>query len=199
MEAGSLSPHASEIYHEGTLVPPIRIVHEGTFNREAYAVILNNSRFPAVLEGDTKALMAACGLADRRVVELIERYGRETVLACWDAIVENSIAAQREYARDLIPDGEYRFSDHVDADPLTGEPALIDLKLLKEGDRLVADLTDSGPQTRGPVNFITTPGAFNLMVSRYLGYLNPELELNEGLVQWARRQAGARRLDHPCT
>ncbi|MGE0060072.1 MAG: hydantoinase B/oxoprolinase family protein [Dehalococcoidia bacterium] len=177
---GSLSPHATEIFHEGTLVPPIRIIHAGTLNRDAYAVILNNSRYPEALEGDTRALMAACRLADARVSELAARYGRATIASAFDEIVNRSVEAYRAYARELIAEGEYHFFDYLDQDPVGGESRRIDVRITRRGDKIVADLTGSGPQARGPVNFIATPGAVGLMAGRLFCYLNPELSLNEG-------------------
>jgi len=182
--AGSLSPKSSEIFHEGILVPPIRIMRKGELNREAYAVILNNSRFPEMLEGDTRALMAACRLAEDRLQELMDRYGQSQVLEAFDQIIERSIAEYRKFAREVIPEGEHHFFDYVDADPVDGEPRRVDVKFIHDGDRLVADLTGSGPQATGPVNFITSPGAFNLIMARHLSYMNPELPLNEGAVDF---------------
>ena len=60
LRAGSISPHATEIYHEGLLVPPVRIVREGQLNDEAYRIFLRNSRLPDLVEGDTRAMMASC-------------------------------------------------------------------------------------------------------------------------------------------
>ena len=68
MKAGSISPHATEIFHEGVLVPPIRIAREGQLNAEAYRIFLRNSRLPDMVEGDTKAMMASCRLAESRVL-----------------------------------------------------------------------------------------------------------------------------------
>ena len=180
--AGSLSPHASEIFHEGILVPPIRIMRGGEINREAYAVILNNSRFPEMLEGDTRALMASCRLAEDRLAELMDRYGQQVILEAFDEIVRRSIDAYREFAREVIPEGEHHFFDYVDRDPIDDQPRLVDVKLRHQDGRLVADLTGSGPQAKGPVNFITSPGAFNLILARHLSYMNPDLPMNEGAV-----------------
>lgn len=182
--AGSLSPHASEIFHEGILVPPIRIMQNGELNNEAYAIILNNSRFPEMLEGDTRALMAACRLAEDRLQELMNQYGQSQVIEAFGEIIDRSINEYRKFARELIPEGEYHFFDYVDADPVTGEPCLVDVKLIHQGNRLIADLTGSGPQATGPVNFITSPGAFNLLLARHLSYINRDLPLNEGAVSF---------------
>ena len=179
--SGSLSPTASEIFHEGTLVPTIRIMRGGELNREAYRVILRNSRFPDLLEGDTRALMAACRLSERRLQELFRQYGQSVVQEGFDTIIDQSRSAGRRLLRELVPEGEYAFFDYVDRDPVDGEPRRVDMRVLRDGDRLTVDLTGSGPQAKGPVNFITSPGAMNLMFGRYLSSLEPSIALNEGV------------------
>ena len=94
--AGSISPHSTEIYHEGILVPPVRIMREGRLNEEAYRIFLRNSRMPDMVEGDTRAMMASCRLADTRVTELLARYGTATVLTAFELCLEQTAARARE-------------------------------------------------------------------------------------------------------
>ena len=109
VKPGSISPQATEIFHEGTLVPPIRIYREGKLNEEAYRIFLRNSRLPHMVEGDTKAMMASCRLAESRVLELFERYGQETVLAAFEEVLDMTAARARALFLELIPEAEYRF------------------------------------------------------------------------------------------
>ena len=67
-----------------------------------------------MLEGDTRALMAACRLAEDRLQELMDRYGQSQVLEAFDQIIERSIAEYRKFAREVIPEGEHHFFDYVD-------------------------------------------------------------------------------------
>lgn len=181
--AGSISPGATEIFHEGTRVPPIRIVRAGTLNDEAYRVILANSRFPAELEGDTRALMASCRLGEARLEELLRRYGPATVTAAFDDLIARTRAAARARLHALVPEGEYRFADHADDDGITGRSYKVAMTLRRRGDHVSVDLSDSGPQAKGPINFLVTPGYVNLLFGRYLMSLDPTLSLNEGLLQ----------------
>src|ERR671924_1280558 len=112
MKAGSISPHASEIFHEGTLVPPIRIYRAGQLNDEAYRIFLRNSRLPDMVEGDTKAMMASCRLAESRLLELLERYGRDDVLDAFETIISQTAARARALFLKLMPEAEYRFYDY---------------------------------------------------------------------------------------
>ena len=105
LRAGSISPHATEIYHEGVLVPPVRIVREGQLNEEAYRIFLRNSRLPDLVEGDTRAMMASCRLAETRLAELFARYGAATVLAAFDECIAQTAPRARELFLELVPDG----------------------------------------------------------------------------------------------
>ncbi len=180
---GSISPAATEIFHEGIRIPPIRIVRAGTFNDEAYRLILANSRFPLDLEGDTRAMIASSRLGEARLVEIFERFGADTVLAAFDRFIETTATTARALLREIIPEGSYEFFDYVDSDGHGSGPIRIGMKVIREGDQLIVDISDSGPQTKGPVNFLTIPSFMNLLFARYLMSHDPHLWLNEGLFQ----------------
>ena len=95
MRAGSISPDATEIFHEGIIVPAVRIYREGVLNDEAFRIFLRNSRFPEILQGDIRAVLAGCQLGERRVLELFDRFGAETVLAAW--------ALFEQQCREIVP------------------------------------------------------------------------------------------------
>ena len=181
--AGSISPGATEIFHEGTRVPPIRIIRAGELNEEAYRVILANSRFPADLEGDTRALMASCQLGEARLEEILQRYGRPTVLAAFDDHIARTRYTARSLLRSLVPEGTYSFADFADDDGITGRSYKVAMTLRREGDRVTVDLSESDPQAKGPINFFVTRGYINLLFGRYLMSIEPTLSLNEGLLQ----------------
>jgi N-methylhydantoinase B len=178
---GSISPSATEIIQEGLRIPPIRIGRAGELNREAYRLMLANSRFPLELEGDARALMAACRLGETRLLELFGRYGTDVVLAAFDELQARTSAAARAKLRELVPEGRYSFYDYVDWDGLDDEPIRVGMELIRDGDRITVDISNSGVQTRGPVNFITTHGFVNLLFGRYLGSHDSSFLLNEGL------------------
>src|SRR5262245_19805561 len=150
--AGSISPHSTEIYHEGILVPPIRIVREGRLNEEAYRIFLRNSRLPDLVEGDTRAMMASCRLADTRLTELLARYGAATVLTVFELVIAQTAARARELFLGLVPRGSWAFHDFLDGDgSLDSRPFRVEIALTREGDRVTLDGSASDEQARGPV------------------------------------------------
>src|SRR5262245_59192356 len=184
LRAGSISPHATEIYHEGVLVPPVRIVREGQMNEEAYRIFLRNSRLPEMVEGDTRAMMASCHLAELRLQELFGRYGAPTVLAAFEAGIAQTARRARELMLGLVPAGRWTFHDFLDSDGgIDARPYRVELTLSRDGDRIRLDGSRSDAQARGPINYVTNPGLLRIAFGRYLQSIDPELEVNEGLLQ----------------
>ncbi|HKZ08531.1 MAG TPA: hydantoinase B/oxoprolinase family protein [Methylomirabilota bacterium] len=193
LRAGSISPHATEIYHEGLLVPPVRIVQEGRLNEEAYRIFLRNSRLPDLVEGDTRAMMASCRLAEGRLAELFERYGAPTVLAAFEAGIAQTAERTRALFLQMVPEGAWAFHDYLDSDGGTeARPYRIALALSRRGEHVRLDGSASDDQARGPINFMTNPGLLRIAFGRYLQSLDPDLEVNEGLLrnldEWVARE-----------
>ena len=70
MRPGSLSPDCTEIFQEGTMVPPVRLKRDGVINDDLLRVFVRNCRFPALVRGDLRAMLAAVGLGEKRLEEL---------------------------------------------------------------------------------------------------------------------------------
>src|SRR5437870_876382 len=84
---GSMPSHATSVYEEGLMVPPIRLWDAGVPNEAALKIMVRNSRMPESLAADLDAECSACLMGARRLAELFDRYGRDTVESCFDAII----------------------------------------------------------------------------------------------------------------
>ena len=89
---GSMPSHATSVFEEGLMVPPIKLWDAGVPNRAALTIMTRNSRMPESLAADLDAECSACLMGARRLGELFDRYGRETVEACFDAIIDSTTA-----------------------------------------------------------------------------------------------------------
>ena len=116
MRPGSISPDCTEIFQEGIIVPPVRLAREGVLNEELLRVFYRNSRFPDMLQGDTRACFAAVRLGERRLIELAERYRAEVVSDAFRQLAERSERAATQRLRETFAPGRYRFSDALDHD-----------------------------------------------------------------------------------
>jgi N-methylhydantoinase B len=183
MRAGSLSPDCEEIFQEGIIVPPVLVARDGRFNDELLRVFTRNSRFPAMVQGDTRASIAAIRLGERRLVELFARFGRERMADAFDQLVERTRTAVRQRFAALIPPGEYRFADSLDSDGQGHGPVTLRYRLTVTADRIELDTTESDDQVPGPVNFLMSPSVPAAVFAAYLLGEGSEHLINAGAEQ----------------
>ena len=151
---GSMPGTATTVFEEGLAVPPIKFYDAGARNEAVFTIIRRNTRVPDMLAADLDSEVQACLMGARRMAELFERFGRETVEACFQAILDT---CRDIFRRELLPkiaDGEYRWEDYVEHDGVT-DPKLhkLALTLRKNGDRITLDFTGTDPQSTGPINW----------------------------------------------
>ena len=179
---GSIGPANTEIFHDGTLVPPIKIVDAGKLNDEAYRIILRNSRYPDLLEGDSKALMAAAQRAQERLLEMFDRYGKDTMLAAIEQDQADTGRLVREKTLEMIPEGEYSVRDYMDHGGVGDEWHSFHLNLSRKGDEVLLDATRSDDQAQGSINFISSDGAMKAYFGQYFHQFDSSLLANHGLL-----------------
>jgi N-methylhydantoinase B len=191
MVPGSLPVHATSIFQEGLLVPPIKLYDAGTLNEAAMEIIVRNSRLPEHLRGDVDAEIGACLVGSRRVVALAERYGASLVEHAFDVLIERSAEIIRQELLPKIADGVYHWEDYVENDGVD-PPRLHALRLTmtKTPDKLVLDFNGTDPQAKGPINWATNfnDGKF---LRKWVGPIlrnladtperAAEIEINEGV------------------
>jgi N-methylhydantoinase B len=189
---GSMPSHATSVYEEGLMVPPIKLWAEGEANEAALKIMTRNSRMPESLAADLDAECAACLMGARRMAELFDRYGRATVEACFDAIIDNTTETFRREVLAKIPEGTYIWEDYAEHDGI--DPPKLHtqrITLTREPDRLVLDFTGTSPQAKGPINHAGNY-ADGVFLKKWLAPIlrnladsperSAELDVNEGVV-----------------
>jgi N-methylhydantoinase B len=77
---GSGSGNAREIYQEGLHLPAVKFMTELKPVKEIEAMIAANSRTAALVIGDLRGQVGAARLGERRIAELMQRYGKTTII-----------------------------------------------------------------------------------------------------------------------
>ncbi|ACV81605.1 hydantoinase B/oxoprolinase family protein [Nakamurella multipartita] len=157
---GSMPSHATSVFEEGLMVPPIKLWAAGVPNEAALKIMTRNSRMPESLSADLDAECSACLMGARRIADLFDRYGRSAVEAAFAAILSATTRAYRTELLSKIPDGQYVWEDYAEhdgVDPPRLHAQRITLTKLSDGDgvsgaRLILDFTGTSPQARGPIN-----------------------------------------------
>ncbi len=163
MTPGSL-PRSTELFQEGFIIPPLKLVRAGEVNAEVVALFCRNSRTPDERRGDLAAQIAACRTGERRLQEMVERYGWATVREHESALLDYSERLTRAAIR-ALPDGDYSFSDVLDDDGLTDEPVPLAVTVSVRDDAMTLDFTETAGQRRGCVN---APLAVTLSAALYV-------------------------------
>ncbi|MBL8674400.1 MAG: hydantoinase B/oxoprolinase family protein, partial [Rhodospirillales bacterium] len=177
MVPGGFSASATEVEQEGLRLPPIKFFKKGVMDREILAILMSNMRIADQRIGDIKAQAAALDTGERRLTELIDRYGADTVRA---AIAELRVRASRQMRARIatIPDGVYEGRSTVDSDGVVDEPLTIRMRIEKRGETLRFDMTGSSPPCRGPMNSViaTTKSSIYLAIK----HVFPDVPINAG-------------------
>lgn len=192
MDIGADAPaamptQATEIYHEGLQIPPVKLYRRGELMEDILAIVARNSRTPDMMIGDTLALSAAGKIAEARLTELCEKFGGDAVLETFDVLFTRARDTMARLIA-LLPEEPLSFEDVLDGDGLTDAPLTIRLTLTRTGERLRADFSGTSPQTGGPVNFPLNPSLFKLrlynmlrLAGGHLIDLDPQLDANQGI------------------
>ena len=151
---GSMGP-ASEIFQEGIRIPPVRIVRSGVLDREMLSLILLNVRTPREREGDLGSQMGACRVGERRILEVVERFGLSQVELLIDELLGYSERLVRAELR-TMPAGEFTSEDWLDNDGVTDLPCKIAVRMNLDPAAAAVhiDFTGSSPQVAGSINAV---------------------------------------------
>ena len=192
---GSMPSAATSVFEEGLMVPPIKLWDQGVRNEAALRIMTRNSRMPDSLAADLDAECSACLMGSRRLTELFQRYGRETVEACFEAILDRTTETYRREILSRIPDGSYVWEDYAEhdgVDPPRLHAQRITLTMDSSRDvPLVLDFTGTSPQAKGPINHCGDYADGNFLKKWLAPILRnlaespermAELDVNEGIV-----------------
>lgn len=175
---GSFDVLAKEMFREGLRITPIRIVDKGVLREDVANMIAANTRDPKSVIGDMRAQAEATRVAEREILRLVEKYGKETVVTGFKEVQDYVEHATRQRIADL-PDGSWETVDYIDRDPALGEGLIpIRVKLTIEGDEVTYDFTGS----HGTISTLYNSafgGTFSAVVAGMKTYF-PDLPLNSG-------------------
>ena len=178
---GSLPTGAKTIFEEGIIIPPIKIIERGVPQEDVLRLIFNNVRLPEMNRADLFAIVAGCRAGEKRVIELCDRFGKETYLAALQALLDRTYEAMRKLIQVAIPEEPQTFEDWIDDDGLGNGPYKMKLTIWREGDHAFFDWSGTDPQALGPINFYLSEGMFKMFIGIYLIMVNdPQILFNDG-------------------
>ncbi|HUA54043.1 MAG TPA: hydantoinase B/oxoprolinase family protein [Candidatus Sulfotelmatobacter sp.] len=180
MAPGSMAGGMSEIYQEGVRIPVIRLFDGGRLASDVLDLLLLNVRVPEERRGDYFAQVAACRLAERRLIELAAAHGAATLTQSFDAIIARTERRLRDAIR-TIPSGRYSFADVMDDDGLGTTDIRIEVAITVDGERIHFDFAGSHAQVAGNIN-LTLIGTRAAACYCIKALLDPDVPNNQGVL-----------------
>ena len=173
-----------EVYQEGVILPVVKLVSRGEIVPDILKMVLANVRAKKEVGGDLRAQIAANDMGIRRLTQLIERYGVETVNFYIDRLIE--YGEQRVRAELLnLPRGVFEAEGSLDDDGISTEPVHIRARVTLDGESVTFDFTGTDGQRPAPMNCnLTQTFASCVFVLKCL--VDPDIPVNEGFYEVIR-------------
>lgn len=181
---GSLPTDAAQIFEEGLQIPPVKIVRKGVLNKELLNLLLRNSRVPEWNRSDFNAIHASLRLAERRVHEIVARFGVDHYIAAMAEMLDRNKRAMSAIIQMVVPEKKAYFEDYIDDDGVGMGPYKIACSLWREGDVAHFDFTGTDPQSISSVNFFLNEEMFKMFLGAFfINIFDPQILFNDGFYE----------------
>jgi N-methylhydantoinase B len=179
---GSCSGQAREIFNEGLHLPAVRYQSAYRTNGDIERLIGANSRTPELVLGDIRGQLGAGRLGEKRLGELLAKFGKRDILACFDRLLEMSEGKLKAAIAEW-DDGRFEAERFVDDDGVDLEqPVRIRVVIEKRGDKLHFDFSGSADETKGPAN-IRPPLVQAACAYALISLVDPNMYVSSGLIR----------------
>jgi N-methylhydantoinase B len=176
---GNYNPAATEIFQEGVLIPPVKLVRGGVLQQDILNIVAANTRLPTSMHGDLNGQLAALRLGKERLAELIEQYTAPVLQEVMTELRKRA-ASQMQRHIAMIPDGTYTAVDYLDNDGITDQSLTVQVCLTVAGDTLTIDFDGTSPACSGPVNIARSTAEASIYVA--LKHVFTDVAANAGVL-----------------
>ncbi len=179
--AGGYNPNATEVWQEALRIPPVKVHEKGRLRKDVWDLIFANIRFDIVKQ-DMRAQIGSCVVGERRMINLLQKYGVECFSLHRDALFE---ATQKMMEAEIatIPNGSYRGESTIYYDGKNQDRRYkIRVNVVVEDRRITFDYSETDGQTNGFVNGTLTSSASAATLT-FLQMVNPDMPHNQGMLE----------------
>jgi N-methylhydantoinase B len=175
---GSFDVQAKDMFREGLRITPTRLYDKGTLRQDVARLIAASTRDPETVLGDMRAQSEATRVAEREILRLVKKYGKDTVVAGFREVQDYVERATRQRLR-ALPNGSWETTDYLDQDPAAAEGLIpIKIKLTIDNDEVLYDFSGSH-STIGTLYNSAFGTTFSGVVAGMKTFF-PDLPLNSG-------------------
>ena len=177
---GNYNPSATEAFQEAFVLPPVKLVKQGALQQDIIDILMRNTRLPQSAMGDLNGQLSALDLGVKRLDELLDEYGVDTVRAALDALSDRAETLMRAELA-ALPNGRWEATDFLDNDGITDEALPIKVAFEVIDDTLILDFEGTAPVTAGPVNIALPTAVATAYVA--IKHIFPDIPANAGVMR----------------
>jgi N-methylhydantoinase B len=178
---GGYNPRATEVWQEALRIPPIKVYDKGKLRKDVWDLIFANIRLE-IVQHDMRAQMGACTVGERRLLEVLDKYGRDSFESHKSALFD-ATRKMMEAEISTIPEGTYSGERYVYFDGHhEGTKFTVRVKVTVKDKHITFDYSETDDQTNGFVNGTYTSSA-SASILTFLQMVNPDIPHNEGMVE----------------
>ncbi len=178
---GSMPISAGSIFEEGVRIPPVKIWKKGVYNADLIKLVMHQTRKPDWCQADLNALVAACRVASRRVIEMAERFGDDVYISATQALLARNHRAMKQLIAMAVAETPVSFEDYICDDGLGYGPYKIKCTMWREGDKVVLDFAGTDAQSQASINFFLNENMFRMFFGIYMIMVfDPQILFNDG-------------------
>ena len=182
---GSLPIDAREIFEEGVAVPPVKLFRKGERQEDIIKIVLRNSRMPHWNEGDFNGVIAACNMAERRCIEIAERFGDDVFNSTLTELLDRNCRAMAKLIQATVPEKKQVFEDYICDDGIGMGPYKIKCAMWREDDTVIFDFEGTDPQSSGSINFLLNEEMFKMFCGTFMiSVFDPQILFNDGFYDY---------------
>jgi N-methylhydantoinase B len=184
-DSGGAQPgtHFLAIDHiaEGLNIPLIKVMEKGIWREDVAELILANNRLPRMMRHEMSSFMGSTAIAEKRMIELLDRYGKEDVFASIEAMIERTESAVRNEIKKWGEETWYAEVQTDDDGKTMGIPVTVRCRLTLKNGEATFDFSDTDEESSGNINAHYHQTLSNTLCTTFL-FLGPELAAfhNEG-------------------
>lgn len=181
MVPGSLPTNAISIFQEGIRIPPIKLYKNGVRQDDILKVVLHQCRMPEWAGADLNAIVAACRMAERRVIEMCGRFGPDTYISATLKLLDRNKKAMAQLISTSVGEEKVSFEDYVCDDGRGFGPYKIKCTMWREGDKVILDWEGTDPQSESSINFYLNENMLKMFFGIYMIMVfDPQILFNDG-------------------
>ncbi|MBS7669034.1 hydantoinase B/oxoprolinase family protein [Croceicoccus gelatinilyticus] len=178
---GSMPIDATSIFQEGVRIPPVKLWKQGQYNEDLMKLVLHQVRTPEWCSADLNALIAACRVAARRVVELCERFGDDVYASATNLLLDRNYRAMKHLVETSVSEEKVSFQDYICDDGLGYGPYKIRCTMWRENGKVILDFDGTDPQSQASINFFLNENMMKMFFGIYMIMVfDPQILFNDG-------------------